>query len=108
MDTHFLSDPKIQEVGDEVGPAGIAVFVALLAQAKLRADGGRVEFTYRDLAHSIFTDLESAGVAVRALVSAGVLTVEESDDRSAVVKFPAWRRWNETFRKANQRAAQTA
>lgn len=102
LDTHYLDDPKVQAAG-ELTPFALSALPALLVQAKLRSDGGRVELTYRNLAHLIFVSPDEASKAVRALVSAGVLTLESQDDRSAKVKFPSWRRWNENFRKAQNR-----
>lgn len=108
MDTHFAFDPKIQEAGERCGPSAISAFMVLLAQAKLRSDGGRTEATYRDLGHAIFASTEEARAAVGALVSAGVLTLESADDRAVRVKFPAWRKWNDRVRKATQREEEAA
>lgn len=108
VDTHLKDDPKVQQAGEACGPAAIAAIVVLLGQAKLRSDGGRTEVTYRDLGHAIFTTTAEARGAVGALVSAGVLTLESADDRAVKVKFPAWRKWNDRVRKADQRANEQA
>ena len=102
LDTHYLEDPKVQHAG-ELTPFALSVFPALLADAKQRANGGKVEVVFRSLAFRLFISEEEASKAVRALVSAGVLTCPEVSDRSCKVEFPAWRRWNERFRKAQQR-----
>lgn len=109
MDTHYLDDPKVQAAG-EATPFALSVFPALLAQAKLRADGGRVEFTYRDLAHRLYLSTEEAAKAVAALVGAGLLQIERQDDRSARAAFPSasWERWNSNLRKAQSRASKAA
>lgn len=108
MSAQFISDPKIEAVGEEIGPAGPLAAVALLCHAKAQGDGGRVERTFRALGHEIFADREVAVSAVRTLVSAGVLTLEHEDETSFIVKFPAWRRWQEAFRKARSRAHEQA
>lgn len=109
MDTHYLNDPKVQAAG-EATPFALSVFPALLAQAKLRANGGSVEVTYRDLAHQLFLSSEEAAKAVAALVGAGLLQIEEQDDRSIRASFPAasWERWNRNLRQAQSRAAKAA
>jgi hypothetical protein len=107
MDTDYLGDPKVQIAG-ELTPFALSALPALLARAKTRADGGIVEVTYRDLAHALFVSPDEAEKAIKALVTSGVLTMQSHDDRSAVVKFPAWKRWNETFRKSLQREGKKA
>ena len=106
LDTHYLEDPKVQDAG-ELTPFALSVFPALLADAKQRAEGGKVEVVYRSLAFRLFISEEEAKKAVMALLSAGVLTcpqVSEMSERSCRVVFPAWRKWNERFRKAQERA----
>lgn len=109
LDTHYLDDPKVQLAG-EATPFALSVFPALLAAAKLRADGGRVELTYRDLGHRLFLDPAEAARAVAALAMAKVIEIDEQGDRSAVVRFPpaTWRRWNENWRKQRSREAEAA
>ena len=107
LDTHYLRDPKVQAAG-ELTPFAMSVFPALLAQAKQVANGGKVEVAFRDLAHDLFLSQEEAQKAVEALVSAGVLTCPQMSERCCVVVFPAWRKWNDRFRKAQERGATTA
>lgn len=107
LDMHYLDDPKVEAAG-EMTPFALSVFPALLAEAKQRANGGSVEITYRKLAIKLFVSEREAAKAVAALVSAGVLTCESQDDRAVVVKFPAWRRWNERARKSEQRGGKAA
>ena len=71
LDTHYLEDPKVQAAG-EMTPFALSVFPALLADAKQRADGGKVEVVFRSLAFRLFISEEEASKAIRALVSAGV------------------------------------
>lgn len=107
MEADFFTDPKVQFAGD-LTPFAMSALPVLLGMAKLKADGGAVEITYRDLAHVLFVSPDEAKKALKALVSSGVLTEQSSDDRSAVVTFPAWKRWNETFRKSVQREGKKA
>lgn len=109
LDCHWYRDPDIQAAAEEAGSLVFSVFPVLLADAKAQADGGRVEFTYRDLSHALFAERESVAVTVRALVSAGVLSCPESSERGATLAFApeAWRRWNDTIRKAESRNGST-
>lgn len=109
LDTFYADDPKIQQAG-EATPFALSVFPFLLAQAKLRANGGSVEITYRDVAHKLFLSSDEARKAIGALTAAGVLELDDADDLSASVSFPsaAWRRWNENFRKQQLREQRAA
>lgn len=107
LDTHYLDDPKIQAAG-ELTPFAMCVFPALLAEAKQRASGGKVEVSYRNLGHLLYLSCEETEKAVLALVSAGVLDCPQRSEKAATVVFPAWRKWNERFRKATAREGQKA
>ena len=109
LDTFYADDPKIQQAG-EATPFALSVFPFLLAQAKLRANGGSVEITYRDVAHKLFLNSDEARKAILALTTAGALELGGEDGVSAAVSFPpaAWRRWNESFRKQRSREQETA
>lgn len=106
LDCHWYKDPDIQAAAEEAGSLVFGVFPVLLADAKAQNDGGRVEFTYRDLSHALFADRDEVAAAVVALVSAGVLTCPQSSERGAELAFDpaAWRRWNDAVRKAESRA----
>lgn len=106
LDTHYLRDPKVQHAAS-LTPFALSVFPAVLAQAKQVADGGKVEVTFRDLAHDLFLSTDEAEKALKALVSAGVLTCPQESAAAVTVKFPSWRRWNDNFRKANRRAIES-
>lgn len=109
MDTHYLEDPKVQKAG-QATPFALSVLPALLAGAKLRAQGGKVEITYRRLAFDLCISQEEAAKAIAALVMARIIEILSQDDESAVVAFPAatWRKRNESFRKSRQREAKAA
>lgn len=107
LDTHWHIHPKMQQAG-ALTPFVFCTFPAILAEAKQRADGGRVELTFRSLAHDLYISEDEARKAVSALVDCGVL---EDDDvtpchgLSRPVRFPpeTWKRWNANFRKQQQR-----
>lgn len=114
LDIHYLEDPKIQAAG-ALTPFSLCVFPALLAGAKARADGGKVEVSFRSLAFDLFISEDEARKAVSALVEVGVLEAVSApvpacphlSDLSQRVRFASWRKWNERFRKAQQRAGES-
>lgn len=104
MSDQFVTDPKIERVGEECGAAGPLAAVALLCQAKIQNRGGRVEGTYRQLALYAHCTRDEAVSVLRALVSGDVLELENEDETSFEVFFPAWAKWQDAFRKARKRA----
>lgn len=109
LDCHWYEDPDIEAAAEEAGSIVLALFPVLLTMAKTQNDGGRVEFSWRSLGHSVFAQNGDAVHGVRALVSAGVLTCPQESERGAVLAFDpqAWRRWNEAARKAASREGET-
>lgn len=110
LDCHWYEDPDIEAATEEAGPVVLALFPVLLSMAKVQNDGGRVEFTWRSLGHSVFAQNGDAVHGIRALVSAGVLTCPEESERGGVLAFDptTWRRWNDVVRKAEKRERETA
>ena len=114
LDTHYLRDPKVQAAG-EMTPFALSVFPALLADAKQRADGGKVEVSFRALAFDLFITPDEAQKAIAALVEVGILELVSApvpacpqlSDLSQRVRFASWRKWNERFRKSQQRAGES-
>lgn len=106
MSTQFLTDPKVEVLGERHGPAGPLVVVALLSQAMLQEAGGTVERTYRSLANDAFTDRETVQAVISDAVESRLVTLDESDDLGVTVTFPAWKRHQANFRKARSRAAE--
>lgn len=106
LDTYWYADEAIEIAGESAGPLVFAAFPVLLAMAKQQNEGGKVKISYRKFAESIFADWEELRPALDALVSGGVLTCPEASDRSATFAFDPdnWERWNETIRKAEERA----
>jgi hypothetical protein len=103
MSSRFTRDPKIQALGDEHGPGGPLMIAVLLGEAKVQGSGGRVEVTFRDLAHDTFIDSTDARNAVETAARLGVLEIEQQDERHVVARFPKWRGWQEAFRKQRTR-----
>ena len=108
LDVHFYQDPAIEAAAEDAGGGVLGTFAVLLAMAKAQAKGGKIEFTWRSLSHATYSSPKDAGVAVRALVSAGVLSCPESSDRGATVEFDptTWRRWNDGAMRAARRKAE--
>jgi hypothetical protein len=107
LDTHYLDDPKIQAAGS-MTPFALSAFPALLADAMSRADGGKVEVTFRSLAFALFISEDEAEKAVQALIDTGVLEamsrpVTRCHAKSQRVGFAAWSKWNARYRKARER-----
>lgn len=105
MSTRFLCDPKIEALGERHGPAGPLVIVALLAQAKLQNKAGGATSTYRTLAHESFADRADVARIVSDAAETGLLDIEQGDEVEVSVRFPAWTRWQDARRKANEREA---
>lgn len=108
MDIHWYQDPAIEVAAEEAGPLVLALFPVFLAKAKAQANGGEVEFTFRDLSHQMFAGREEISKAIEALVSARVLSCPQLSALSGVVAFDpdTWRKWNEAARKAGKREEQ--
>lgn len=105
MSTQFLTDPKVEDLGEVHGPAGPLVIVALLGRAKIANDAGRVSCSFRTLAHEAFTDRqEVAGILIEAAAN-GLLEILEMDDGEVKLRFPAFNKWQDAGRKAEEREA---
>ena len=105
MSTQFLTDPKIESLGEKHGPGGPLTIVALLGRAKIEADAGRVTCSYRTLAHESFVDRADIARILEDAAETGLLSIERNDDSGATVRFPAFRRWQDAGRKAEERGA---
>ncbi len=105
MDIHWYEDPDIERAAAAAGGVVFALFPVLLAKAKARADGGKVEFTWEKLSRELRFEQDEVEGAIDALVSASVLSCPHTSAWSAEVAFdPAsWRRWQEAARKAASR-----
>lgn len=105
MSTQFLTDPKIENLGEKHGPGGPLAIVALLGRAKIEGNGGRVTCSFRTLAHESFIDRADIVRILEDAAETGLLEVERSDDSGATVRFPAFSRWQDAGRKADEREA---
>ncbi len=91
MQSDFLSDDGIIDLGDEHGPGGPLVMVALLGLAKQQDDAGRVRIGWRRLAREAFLDDPAlARNAVTSAATIGLLTIIEQDDRLVSLQFGKW------------------
>jgi hypothetical protein len=105
MSTQFLGDPKVEQLGERHGPAGPLVIVALLGRAKVAGSNGSVTCSFRTLAHEAFTDRQKIPAILEAAAETGLIEVESLDVSGASVRFPAFNRWQDAGRKAEERAA---
>lgn len=105
----FNHDPKIERLGESHGPGGPLAVVELFGMAKLQGRGGRVEGSHRVLAVSAFLDgREEARDILRDAGEAGIVEIDELTDHGFVVRLARWSRWQDAFRKASVRAADTS
>jgi len=105
MSTQFLADPKIESLGEKHGSAGPLVIVALLGRAKIEGNGGRVTCSFRTLAHESFADRSDLPEIVASAADNGLIEIEELTDTEVSARFPAFSRWQEAGRKAEERQA---
>lgn len=103
MSTQFLTDPKVEDLGEKHGPAGPLVVVALLGRAKIADDAGRVTCSFRTLGNEAFVDRTTAREIVNDMVRVGLVESLSESESEASVRFPAWRRWQDAGRKAKER-----
>lgn len=103
MSTQYLSDPRIEALGEAHGPGGPLLIVALLGQAKIQEKGGSVKRSYRTLAHETFVDREAVLAIVSDAEDSGLVAVDEQDDQGVTVRFLAWDRWQAAARQAKSR-----
>jgi hypothetical protein len=105
MSTGFLTDPKIEKLGEKHGPAGPLVIVSLFGNAALQEAGGTVERTFRATAHDAFIEREDVARILDDAIQLGLCHEVSRDVTGFVVTFPAWKRHQATGRKAKERAA---
>jgi hypothetical protein len=103
MSAQFLTDPKIEKLGEKHGPAGPLLIVSLFGHARVQEQGGRVERTFRAVAHESFIERDDVARILTDAADTSLLEIEEQDDQGFVVRFPAWQRWQAAFRKAKSR-----
>jgi len=107
MSTHFLTDEKVEVLGEKHGPAGPLVVVALLCRAKTQAQGGKVDGTYRDLSHLSFSDREEIKDILTTALKVGMVE-GELNGTGYRLSFPKWEKWQAAFRKAQSRSRKKA
>lgn len=102
VDVRFAKDDKVEAIGEELGPAGPLTMVVLLLNAKSQNRGGKVEGTYRDLAHDVHIDRDQAAEILEGLVQIG-FAEGELNGRNFKLFLPAYKRWNDRQRKQEER-----
>jgi len=102
VDLRFPKDDKTEAIGEKFGPAGPLAMLVLLLNAKAQNRGGKVEGTYRDLAHDVHIDRDEAAKVLEGLIQVG-FAEGELNGRYFKLSLPAYKRWNERIRKQEQR-----
>jgi hypothetical protein len=105
MSARFLTDPKVEKLGEQHGPAGPLVIVSLFAHAALQEKGGTVERTFRATANEAFVDRNEVQAIIATAVEIGLCHEVSRDVAGCVLTFPAWKRHQATGRKAKERAS---
>lgn len=100
LDTGFLADDNVRELGDSCGAGGVLVLVALILTAKSAALAGapvdrqgQAAMRWRSLARAAFVTIEAAQGAVRTLDALGVVEVAEDDGQRLTVRLLKWSSW---------------
>lgn len=104
MSTRFLTDPKIEQLGEKHGPVGPLLIVSLLAHAGVQEAGGEVERTFRATAHEVFSNAEKVGEVLDDAIESGLCHAMSRDVTGFRVRFPTWKRYQANFRKAKSRS----
>lgn len=103
MSTRFLSDPKVEQLGEKHGPAGPLFLVSLLTQAAQQESGGMVEMSFRSLCHETFIDADKASAILDDVTELDIGHTLSRDVHGFKIELPEWKRWQATGRKAKQR-----
>lgn len=97
----------VVNLGQEHGPAALAVLDVLSAWAKEQRDGGRVKGGFTSLARESFTDAAAARRVVEDAAGLGVLDEYEPDQdgRRFTLRVSGWRSDQERARAASRQQA---
>lgn len=104
MSTRFLQDPKVEQLGEKHGPAGPLLWVALLTLAGQQEEGGRVEVSFRTLAHQTFIDPEVIDRILETFEKSQLCHGLSRDVTGVTLTVSEWNRWQQNYRKAKSRA----
>jgi hypothetical protein len=95
LDASFLADGKVIALGEDHGPAGPLVWVALLGTAKAQelatdVDGG-VRMDWRALRRVAFLEsVDEARAIVATCAREGLIEVDEEDERAFAARVVGW------------------
>ena len=103
MSAGFLTDPKVEQLGEKHGPAGPLVIVSLLSHACLQEKGGEVERTWRAISNETFVDRGEVESIVEGATENGLCHTVSRDVTGCLLRFPAWKKHQAAARKAEQR-----
>lgn len=105
MDAEFTVNEQVEALGEEFGPGGPLVIVALMGKAALQHQtGGRIKGTFKHLADHAYIERSETRKVIQRAGELGILTVEEVTDRGFEVVLNAWQRWQDAHRKRASRA----
>lgn len=112
MSTRFLTDPKVEQLGEQHGPIGPLVFAALLAEAGAQEKGGAVQTGFRGLAHATFSDISTVRDVVNTMLENGVcqnlseehVTPLSQGVTGCHVAFTGWEKYQQNLRQQESRA----
>lgn len=112
LDRDFLAQDTVRDLGEQFGPVGPLVLLALICAAgkvTSASTPGIVDLRYTGVARETFTKPDIVRAIVRELVPLGLLTELEEGSRrfrGRMVKFDRWESvpMTDAERKARQRA----
>lgn len=114
-DTGLTSDPKVQPLGDELGPGVVLALEEMLALAKLKDNGGSMTTSYATLARRSFITPAKAKQLVAAAAAGDdpIIELTQATTRDFSARFLKWSRWQPrdptgAARKAAQRERDAA
>lgn len=105
MDVQFLTDPKIEALGEQYGAVGPLTMVALFSAAKVQGNNGHVRNSYRIVATSVFSTPKKVKRVIEGAGELGLIEVSNLGERGFDVALPSWHRWQEAHRKREERAS---
>lgn len=106
MDVQFLTDPKIEALGEQFGAVGPLTMISLFSAAKTQGNNGHVRNSYRITATSVFSTPGKVKRVIGGAGELGLVDVENLGERGFAVALPGWHRWQEAHRKREERASE--
>lgn len=103
-DAWLTADPKVEVLADEFGAEGVLAFEEVCALAKIENAAGRVDVRYSVLARRAHIRRKRDVPAIVAkCVDLGLVELEESNERGAILRIAQYKRWQVTDVTAAER-----